>query len=141
MSATSLPELNILLIDDSRSIRAVLTTLLRGLGVTRVWESRDAEEALVVARLCRPDVALVDYDLGQASGLDAIGRFRDPGLSPDTGLPMILLAPSCLPHIVRGAEAAGVNAILPKPVNAATLGRRILDVFEQARALPLRAAG
>ena len=137
----TLPELNILLIDDSRSIRTVLKTLLRGLGVTRVWESRDAEEALVVARLCRPDIALVDYDLGQASGLDAVRRFRDPVLSPDTGLPMILLAPSSLPHIVRGAEAAGVNAVLPKPVNAATLGGRLLSVFEQARALPFRAAG
>jgi two-component system, chemotaxis family, chemotaxis protein CheY len=94
-----------------------------------------------VARLCRPDIALVDYDLGQASGLDAVRRFRDPVMSPDTGLPMILLAPSCLPHIVRGADTAGVNAILPKPVNAATLGSRILEIFEQARALPLRAAG
>ena len=58
MSVSDLSGLNILLLDDSRSIRLVLTTLLRGLGVTRIYESRDADEALVTARLCRPDLAL-----------------------------------------------------------------------------------
>jgi len=138
MSASDLSGLNILLLDDSRSIRLVLTTLLRGLGVTRIYESRDADEALVTARLCRPDLALVDYDLGLTSGLDAIRRFRDAWLSPFPDLPIILLAPTSLPHLTRGAEAAGADAILPKPVNAGTLATHIHDVVQAAvrRAAP-----
>ena len=140
MHTPDLSGLNILLIDDSRSIRTVLTTLLRGLGVARIYESRDSEEALVMARLCRPDLTLVDYDLGQESGLDLIRRFRDPLISPNTALAMILLAPSCLPHLVRGALEAGVNAVLPKPVNAGTLGQRISQVLaaSESQAAPQR---
>lgn len=142
MSAPDLSGLKVLLIDDSRSIRTVLRTLLRGLGIVRISESRDVEEALLVARLCRPDLALVDYDLGLMSGLDLIRRFRDVMASPAPALPMILLAPPGMPHLVRGAEAAGADAILPKPVNAGTLGKRISDVLWQGecRAWPPRAA-
>ncbi|WP_417482798.1 response regulator [Maricaulis sp.] len=125
MHALDLSCLNILLLDDSRSIRVVLKTLLRGLGVSRIYESRDSEEALVTARLSRPDLVLVDHDLGSASGLDAVRRFRDPAHSPDTGLPIIFLAPPSLPYLGRAAESAGADAVLPKPVNAATLGQRI----------------
>ncbi len=125
MRAFDLSRLNILLLDDSHSIRVVLKTLLRGLGVSRIYESRDSEEALVTARLCRPDLVLLDHDLGMSSGLEAIRRFRDPVHSPDAGLPIIFLAPPSLPHLARAAESAGADAILPKPVNAATLGQRI----------------
>ena len=130
MPAFDLSGLNILLLDDSRSIRQVLTTLLRGLGMTRIYESRDADEALVTARLCRPDLALVDYDLGLTSGLEAVRGFRDARCSPRPDLPIILLAPPNLPHISRGAEAAGVDAILPKPVNAATLAAHIHRIVQ-----------
>ncbi len=132
MPALDLSGVNVLLIDDSRSIRMVLTTLLRGLGVGQIHESRDIEEALVVARLCRPDLALVDYDLGGASGFDVIRRFRDVLISPSPGLAMILLAPPGLPHLVRGAADAGADAVLPKPVNAGTLGQRIAEVLQFA---------
>ncbi|WP_417490074.1 response regulator [Maricaulis sp.] len=130
MSGFDLAGLNILLLDDSRSIRQVLTTLLRGLGVTRIYESCDADEALVTARLCRPDLALVDYDLGLTSGLEAIRRFRDVSSSPDPGLPIILLAPPSLPHLARGAGAAGADAVLPRPVNAATLAMQVQQVVQ-----------
>tara|TARA_R110002096_G_scaffold200286_2_gene384168 strand:+ start:120 stop:554 length:435 start_codon:yes stop_codon:yes gene_type:complete len=128
--------LNILLLDDSRAIRTVLTTLLRGLGVNRIYQSRDADEALVTARLCRPDLLLVDYDLGVTSGLEAISRFRDTAVSPHPDLPIILLAPPNLSYLARGAEAAGADAILPKPVNAGTLGARIHAVLQGGACAP-----
>lgn len=130
MPVFDLSGLNILLLDDSRAVRTVLTTLLRGLGVSRIYESRDADEALVTARLCRPDLLLVDYDLGLTSGLEAISRFRDASFSPHPDLPIILLAPSNLSYLVRSGEAAGADAILPKPVNAGTLGARIHSVLQ-----------
>lgn len=132
MSALDLSRVNILLIDDSRSVRMVITTLLRGLGITRIHQSRDMEEAMIMARLCRPDLALVDYDLGLMSGIDLIRRFRDVLLSPNPALAMVLLAPPGLPHIVRGAVEAGASSVLPKPVNPGTLRQRIAEVWQAA---------
>lgn len=132
MPALDLSGVTLLLIDDSRSVRTVLKTLLCGLGISRIYECRNPDDALVVARLSQPDLALVDYDLGLTSGLDLIRRFRDREFSANPDVPMILLAPPSLPHLVRGAEAAGADAILPKPVNAGTLGARIHEVLQAA---------
>ena len=64
--------LSVLLIDDSRAVRGVIKTLLKGLGVNEVYESADGREAVVLANICRPDVALIAYDLGHTSGLAVV---------------------------------------------------------------------
>ncbi len=118
------PELasqRLLLVDDSRPMRGVLTTLLRGLGLEDIYATGDAEEAIVLANTCRPDIALIDYDIDGEAGLDLVRQMRDPRLNPHPDLPLLLLAPVNLPHLVTGAHQAGATAILPKPLNANTL--------------------
>ena len=127
MSAFDLSGLNILLLDDSRSIRQVLTTLLRGLGVTRIYESRDADEALVTARLCRPDLALVDYDLGVISGLEAVRRFRDARCSPRTDLPIILRGRRDRRHPAEAGQCSDIGgAYSPHRADRCLARRRTL---------------
>ena len=77
MSELADSAVNILLVDDSPSVRTVLRTLLCGLGVTRIYEATDREEAFIMARVCRPDLALIDHDLGRTSGVELIAAFRD----------------------------------------------------------------
>ncbi|MFY0638130.1 response regulator [Maricaulis maris] len=133
MPAADLPvpnRLSVLLVDDSRPVRAVVRTLLTGIGFARVFEAADSDEALVLARTCGPDFALIDYDLGMSSGLDLARRFRDPvqALRPD--LPLILLAADGFAHLVRGAASAGIAAVLPKPVNPVRLRETLLGVAQ-----------
>ena len=129
MTTPALSDAGILLIDDSQAVRAVLSTLLRGLGVRRVFQCGEAEEALVLAHTCRPDIVLVDYDLGGQSGLDVIRSLRDPKASPDPDLPVLLLGPLELPFLFEGAREAGASAILPKPLNDNTLGQSLMTVL------------
>ncbi|WP_323762204.1 response regulator [Maricaulis sp.] len=113
--------LTVLLVDDSRPVRAVIRTLLNGLGFARVFEAADGDEALVLTHTCRPDFALIDYDLGLATGLDLARRLRAPGTGAAPDLPLFLLAADGFAHLARGAAAAGFAAVLPKPVNPQTL--------------------
>ena len=131
--------LSVLLIDDSRAVRGVIKTLLKGLGVNEVYESADGREAIVLPNTGRPDVALIDYDLGQVSGLDVVRELRDCRLSPNPDLPVLLLAPVDLPYLVSGATEAGANAILPKPINASTLGASLETVITATRVPDIRA--
>lgn len=131
--------LSVLLIDDSRAVRGVIKTLLKGLGVNEVYESADGREAIVLANTGRPDVALIDYDLGQVSGLDVVRELRDCRLSPNPDLPVLLLAPVDLPYLVSGATEAGANAILSKPINASTLGASLETVITATRVPDIRA--
>jgi two-component system chemotaxis response regulator CheY len=128
--------LTVLLVDDSRPVRGVIRTLLNGIGFARVFEAADGDEALVLARTCRPDLALVDYDLGQATGLDLARRLRDPLQCARPDLPVFLLAADGFAHLVRGARAAGVSAVLPKPVNPRTLLAGLAASFSAPGLLP-----
>ncbi|MBR9824853.1 MAG: response regulator [Alphaproteobacteria bacterium] len=119
----------LLLVDDSRAMRGVLTTLLRGLGLGDVYATGNADEAIVLANTCRPDIALIDYDLDGEAGLDLVRQMRDPRLNPHPDLPLLLLAPVNLPHLMAGARQAGASAILPKPLNANTLEASLTTVI------------
>lgn len=139
MTALSMPtpdRLAVLLVDDSRPVRAVIRTLLTGIGFARVFEAADGDEALVMTRTCRPDFALIDYDLGLATGLDLARRLRDPRESVAPDLPLFLLAADGFSHMVRGAAAAGFSAVLPKPVNPRTLLTGLAEVFASPCPLP-----
>ena len=128
MSQLADSAVNILLVDDSPAVRTVLRTLLCGLGVTRIYEASTREESFIMARVCRPDLALIDHDLGRASGVDLIAAFRDPAASPMAELPLVMLAPTGMEYLAEQARAAGADAVLPKPVTARMLGERIVQL-------------
>jgi two-component system chemotaxis response regulator CheY len=134
MSVLGDAAINILLVDDSRPVRTVLKTLLCGLGVTRIYEAENREEAFIMARVCRPDLAIIDYDLGAETGVQLVAAFRDAAQSPMPELPLILLSPTGQDHLTAGAREAGVDAILPKPVTARMLGDKIAELTGEADA-------
>ena len=56
MSALTRPSpdrLTVLLVDDSRPVRAVIRTLLHGLGFARVFEAADGDEAQINFRVAK----------------------------------------------------------------------------------------
>ncbi|HTW99192.1 MAG TPA: response regulator transcription factor [Acidimicrobiales bacterium] len=60
----------ILVVDDNARFLESARTLLEREGMTVVGVASDAESALRDVQLLRPDVALVDVDLGGQSGLE-----------------------------------------------------------------------
>jgi len=140
MTEQSMPSperLSVLLVDDSRPVRAVIRTLLTGIGFARVFEAADEDEALVMIHTCQPDFALIDYDLGPATGLDLARRLRDPGEGVAPDLPLFLLAADGFSHMVRGAVSAGFSGVLPKPVSPQTLLAGLADSLHPSRPLPV----
>jgi DNA-binding NarL/FixJ family response regulator len=60
--------LRILIVDDSQPFLQAARALLEGEGIDVVGAVTTAEEALARARELRPDVTLIDIDLGARSG-------------------------------------------------------------------------
>jgi len=63
-----------LIVDDSPRFAQAATELLDDEGIDVVGVAAGGEEALRLARELHPDLALVDIDLGQESGLDVASR-------------------------------------------------------------------
>jgi DNA-binding NarL/FixJ family response regulator len=69
--------LRCLIVDDSPSFREAMGALLEAQGIEIVGGARSAAEALTQIAELRPDVALIDIDLGGESGLALAQRVHD----------------------------------------------------------------
>ena len=77
--------LRVMLVDDDPFTRMTLVTTLNSLGFFVAGDVATAKEALLLAAQTRPDVAIVDLDLGEGpTGLDVAHRLRE--MFPRIGL-------------------------------------------------------
>ena len=71
--------LRCLIVDDNPEFGHVARSLLEGQGVVVVGVATSGAEAVQRVEELRPDVALVDIDLGDESGFDVARRLADGG--------------------------------------------------------------
>ena len=77
--------LKVMLVDDDPFTRMTLVATLDSLGFTVAGNVGTAKEALLLAAETRPDVAVIDLDLGEGpTGLDVARRLRE--MFPSIGL-------------------------------------------------------
>lgn len=80
--------LNVMLVDDDPFTRMTLVTTLQSLEFAVVADVATAGEGLRVAMQTRPDVAVLDLDLGEGpTGMDLAHRLR--AMQPDIGIVML----------------------------------------------------
>jgi DNA-binding NarL/FixJ family response regulator len=71
-----------LIVDDSRRFADAARALLERQGVQVVGVASNAAEALRLAEQLRPDVTLLDIDLGRESGFDVARQLHRDTFSP-----------------------------------------------------------
>lgn len=112
----------ILIVDDTRSVRALMEYHLQGAGLGPVVHAATARECyerlgLEGAGGARGDVSLVlmDLRLPDASGIEALGRIKaSPGLR---GLRVLLSTSDLGPADREAALAAGADGFVHKPLD------------------------
>jgi CheY-like chemotaxis protein len=102
----------VLLVDDSRDDRDVYSQYL-AYRHCRVVTARSGEEGVDSALRLRPDVVVMDVDLGASSGLEAARRLR--AASKTAAIPVIVLSGHDEEDLRREAQAAGCVTYLSKP--------------------------
>ena len=136
---TAPPVPRVLAVAKSRPVRRILATLLAGQGVARLEEAEDGEAGLVALNLCRPHLVLIDHDLDRdplTGGLALVRRIAALDLARPPAL--ILLAPTGLTWLATGARRAGCAAVLPKPVTASSLARRLAALHRPGDCIELQ---
>ena len=126
-----------LVVDDSATIRQLLTLTLRKLnGGThlRIIEATDGREALDKVRDAHYDLVLTDIKMPNMDGLEFLHRVRTE--LENTTLPIIIISTKGEEDdVARGLEL-GATAYLTKPVSAPklleTIGRIFAERAEQS---------
>jgi DNA-binding NarL/FixJ family response regulator len=82
--------IRVLLVDDHALVRSAIRQALEAPDIEVVGEARNAEEALELAPLLRPDLLLLDIDLPGMTGIEAV-RELAPRL-PETRVVMLTVS-------------------------------------------------
>jgi two-component system sensor histidine kinase RpfC len=113
----------ILVAEDNAVNQRVIVGILERAG-HRVRVVDDGEQALDVLENERFDVVIMDLNMPELGGLDAARayRFMDPEA---VQVPIIMLSADVTSEAMKECEDAGIDAFLPKPIEA----RRLLDTI------------
>ena len=122
--------MNILLVDDSRTIRNIQKNVLKGLGYENVWEAEDGVQALARLKEEIPDLMLVDWNMPNMDGITLIREVRKTNKS----LPIIMCTTESEKSRVLEAVKAGVNNYIVKPFTVESLGEKINATLAKAAA-------
>ena len=114
------PAVKVLIADDNRLVRTIVSDLLLELGHLVVAAENGLEAVALCAREA-PDVVVLDLLMPRLSGLDALHRMREAGFAA----PAILLT-AISDGSFRGMEGAEAILVhLEKPVTRRSLERAL----------------
>jgi DNA-binding NarL/FixJ family response regulator len=121
-----------MLVDDHALIRSAVRLAIEGPDVIVVAEAATFSEALERADRSRPDVVLVDIDLGGADGLQLV-RELSPRLPSTT---FVMLSVSASDTDVLDAVMAGASGYLTKNLSPEALLRAVQSARRGELAVP-----
>lgn len=108
----------ILIVEDNERNLKLLRDLLGANGY-RILEARSAEDALVLARVERPQLVLMDIQL---PGMDGLAALRELRAAPETtATPVIAVTAFAMKDDRERLLSAGFDGYLEKPVNVREL--------------------
>ncbi|HYP74942.1 MAG TPA: PAS domain S-box protein [Polyangiaceae bacterium] len=119
----------VLVVDDEQLVRAHLRRALELRGY-RVDEAASGEAGLAHFAANPPDVIVLDFMMGDMTGMDVIRRIRDTG----SRVPIVLSSGYLDASLERALDPASFQAFLRKPYRTEDL----MLAIEQARALSPR---
>lgn len=117
----------ILLADDDELVRSVVRLTLED-QCYEFLEAADGLEALQLCRRHRPDLAILDWRMPGATGVEVIERLRADDST--AGIPTILLTANGKPSQIEYGCRAGARAFLVKPFSPLELVRVVEEVFD-----------
>lgn len=119
--------LRCLIIDDSADFYEAARDLLEGQGITVVGCVASSAEAIQSVRELRPEVALVDIDLGIESGFDLARRLADDFDSSNPQLMLVLVSTHDEREFAKLIEESPAVGFLAKTELSAERIYRLLD--------------
>ena len=124
----------ILVVDDDRLVLATLANGLSEAGY-EVIDADNGDDAILLAREHRPDLALLDIRMEGMSGFDVAAYLRDY-----CQMPFMFLSAFSDEQTVAQVKALGAVAYLVKPLDIRQIVPAVESAFEQSRRRKLDAA-
>jgi len=119
--------MNVLIVDDYKTMLRIIRNLLKQLGFNNVDEATDGAMALQMLRVGTYGLVISDWNMEPMTGLQLLREVRaDPKLKP---VPFIMVTAESKSENVIAAKEAGVSNYIVKPFNAETLKTKMSSLL------------
>ena len=119
--------MNVLIVDDYKTMLRIVGNLLRQIGFKNVHEATDGSMALKLLQEKSFGLVISDWNMEPMTGLQLLKAVR--GDDKLKALPFIMVTAESKTENVIEAKNAGVNNYIVKPFNAETLKQKISGVL------------
>ena len=122
--------LNVLIVDDYKTMLRIIRNLLKQIDFHNVDEAHEGAEALAKLRAGNFGLVISDWNMQPMTGLQLLQEVRaDARLRPT---PFIMVTAESKVENVIAAKEAGVSNYIVKPFNAETLREKVEKVLSNA---------
>lgn len=117
----------VLIVDDDDNVRRVLEITLQATTDWEILEAASGREGLTLADTQHPDVILLDVMMPD---LDGVETFRQLQAKITTqAIPVIFLTAKALANEQQKLKNLGIQGLIAKPFEAASLGKQICGLL------------
>lgn len=113
----------ILIVDDSATMRRIATFILQSLGFNNVVEAEDGLEALSAIQNNRIDLVLSDCNMPNMNGIELLTRLRNDPES--NNIPFIVMTSTDQKENLLEMVKAGASDYIVKPFQAGDLREKL----------------
>lgn len=119
--------MNVLIVDDYKTMLRIINNLLKQLGFSNIDEATDGTMALEMFKTKTYGLVISDWNMEPMSGLDLLKNIRAG--HENKNVPFIMITAESKTENVIAAKQAGVNNYIVKPFNAETLKTKMATVL------------
>ncbi len=123
-----MPELKILAVDDSPTMRRIIVNTLKRAGFNDVSEATDGKDALAKMKVDNYSLVITDWNMPEMDGLSLVTHIRGNAELQD--MPILMVTTRSVKDDIIEAMKAGVNNYIVKPFTPETLGEKIQQVLK-----------
>lgn len=125
---------NILIVDDSATIRAMIkrTITMAGVPVEKMYEAANGKLAMDVLRANPMSIVFADLNMPEMGGMELTAQIRaNPAWN---NLPVIIVSSESMEKRIAALQAQGINGYVHKPFTPEQIRNAIEQVLKVANA-------
>jgi len=117
-----------LIVDDSVVMRKIVINAIAQMGITDIGQAADGVEAVKEVVTGGYDLVLMDWNMPNMLGIDALKKMREHGLK----VPVIMVTTEAEKSRILEAIKCGANNYVVKPFQPEQLIKKIKDTLAKA---------
>ena len=122
-------ELRVLVVDDSTLARNHIKRVLSNLGIQKMTEAKDGQQAIEHLQEAMFDLVVTDYNMPQVNGMELTQFIRTQ--SVQTHIPVLMVTSEANEAHLSNIEQSGVNAMCDKPFEPEVVKRLLYSLLDQ----------